>query len=509
MKRMMITLWLTCLACLGMMAQQPLSEFLNVSGKMKSYYSWRDEIELEKGSSCVLQFITKLKKYEMGEGAYQAVMYANEKQFYIPLDKVADYFEPDVWDKNRFWLMTQLGKYPGLEKRDELAALRKEQSLEADRYVSELEKAHLFYDDAAIEDYLQCLMISIVPDNQIFGKQVKTPVVRLLRSEAPDMMLLGNGTLLVSTGLLAILDSEDEIISLFAREVSHQVLDHALITVKQNIARANRAAFWGAVLDGVVAATETTLYERYDHYRPGLFFDTNAVIQAFVNEKIANRMGLDYAPKMEWEADGLALSFMEVTGKNKDALASALHKLNDYYQRVNDVDALSKYGNYGTLGERLQKLGKPALNIVDRAYLKRMSSVVSYEAAMQDYNQRYHNSRLLAMKNVDNNLASADDYLMVARSIMKQSNTPESNAECLMYLDKAELVAVIENVNITKMRILLMLRGNLRVNAIDMIKKYQAQLDVLFQQPHTEEDAEWITAEQLWAEKQLEQMYLH
>ena len=49
----------------------------------------------------------------------------------------------------------------------------------------------------------------------------------------------------------------------------------------------------------------------------------------------------------------------------------------------------------------------------------------------------------------------------------------------------------------------------MNINAVDMIKKYQKQLDVMFQQPHTEEDAEWITAEHLWAEKLLERIYLN
>ena len=106
-------------------------------------------------------------------------------------------------------------------------------------------------------------------------------------------------------------------------------------------------------------------------------------------------------------------------------------------------------------------------------------------------------------------MGCADDYLMVARSLMKTQNTSDSNAECLLYLDKADLLSDVENVNITKTRILLMLRENMMINAVDMIKKYQAQLDVMYQQPHTEEDAEWIAAEHLWAKKLLERIYLN
>lgn len=122
-----------------------------------------------------------------------------------------------------------------------------------------------------------------------------TPLVRVLKSPAPDMLMLGNDCLLVSTGMLTALDSEEELYAVMSREVAHYVLDHAIITVNKNIARAKRAQFWGAVADGVVAATEEYLYDRYDYYVPGLVFATNDVVQALVNDNIANRMGLDYS----------------------------------------------------------------------------------------------------------------------------------------------------------------------------------------------------------------------
>lgn len=507
MKRTLISAWMVGVACLAM-AQKPISDLLNIPGTMKSYYSWRDEVKVEKGTPCVLQFITRLKKYESGEGAYQAVLSMGNKQFYVPLSSIGDYFRPESMDKDVFWCMNLLDKYPDFSKKDDLVNLRHERRQDSDKYILELKNSNMFYEDAAIEDYLQCLLLSLLPEKAVFGREVTKPVVRLLKSAAPDMVLLGNDVLLVSTGMLATLDTEDELVALLVREVSHHLLDHALVTMKKNIARANRAAFGGSVIDGVVAATEVALYERYDYYQPGLLFETNDLIQAFVNEKIAKRMGLDYAPKMEWEADEFAVSYLEYMGKSKQVLASALYKLNEYYQRENDVSALSKYGAYGTLEERVQKWGKPDFQPVDRGFLKRMMGVVSFEAAMQDYNKRYPNARLLAMKNINNHLACADDYLMVARSLMKESNTSESNRECLLYLDKAELVSEVENINVTKMRILLFLRENMRLNAVDMVKKYQRQLDALYQQPHTDEDAQWIAAEHLWAEKLLKGMYI-
>lgn len=103
--------------------------------------------------------------------------------------------------------------------------------------------------------------------------------------------------------MLTTLDTEEELYAVLSREVAHYVLDHAIITVNKNMARVKRAEFWGAVMDGVVAATEDYLYERYDYYVPGLIFTTNGVVQALINDNIMNRMGLDYSDKQEEEAD--------------------------------------------------------------------------------------------------------------------------------------------------------------------------------------------------------------
>ncbi|MCD7924399.1 MAG: hypothetical protein LUI85_06785 [Bacteroides sp.] len=261
-------------------------------------------------------------------------------------------------------------------------------------------------------------------------------------------------------------------------------------------------------MDGVVAATEEYLTERYDYYVPGLIYVTNDVVQALVNDNIMNRMGLDYSTQQEREADRVAMAFMDLMGKNKEALVSALTKINTYYERQRDAVALSKYGIYGSLSKRLEKLGEAPVLEEDRNYLKKNSGVVSFEAAMLDYNKDYKESRRLAMKNIDNGMACSDDYLMVARSIMKISNTPEANKECMSYLDKADEVAKVTNLNICKMRILLLLRENKQMDAVDLLHQYQSLLDAMFQQPHSEEDAQWIAAEHTWAEKLLDRTYI-
>lgn len=505
MKRSILLLAFILIECGFLFAQsRQLSPVVNIKGVFKKEYQG-----IKKGTPFVLQRVVKLKKApEQGVSRTQAVLIADGVQFGLPMN-LFDMVELQPDDKNTFWQSKQLSNdlISYYEKKGYQEAMRKEQSQEADEYLRELEKSNLFYEDAAVEDYLQCLLLSIIPEQMAVNKE-GVPQIRVLKSPSPDMLMLGNHCLLVSTGMLTTLDTEEELYAVLAREVAHYVLDHAIITVNKNIARARRAEFWGAVVNEVVAATEEYLYERYDYYVPGLIFTTNDVVQALVNENIMNRMGLDYSEKQEEEADEVVGKFMDLMGKNRGALVSALTKINAYYERERDVEALSKYGIYGSLAKRLEKMGKAPMMEEDRNYLKKVSGVVSFEAAMQDYNKDYKESRRIAMKNIDNGMACSDDYLMVARSIMKLSNTQEANKECVAYLDKADEVSKVTNLNICKMKILLLLRENKQMDAVGLLHQYQSLLNAMFQQPHTEEDAQWIAAEHTWAEKLLARTYI-
>lgn len=505
MKRSILLLAFILIGCGFLFAQsRQLSPVVNIKGVFKKEYQG-----IKKGTPFVLQRVVKLKKApEQGVSCTQAVLIADGVQFGLPMN-LFDMVELQPDDKNTFWQSKQLSNdlISYYEKKGYQEAMRKEQSQEADEYLRELEKSNLFYEDAAVEDYLQCLLLSIIPEQMAVNRE-GVPQIRVLKSPSPDMLMLGNHCLLVSTGMLTTLDTEEELYAVLAREVAHYVLDHAIITVNKNIARARWAEFWGAVVNEVVAATEEYLYERYDYYVPGLIFTTNDVVQALVNENIMNRMGLDYSEKQEEEADEVVGKFMDLMGKNRGALVSALTKINAYYERERDVEALSKYGIYGSLAKRLEKMGKAPMMEEDRNYLKKVSGVVSFEAAMQDYNKDYKESRRIAMKNIDNGMACSDDYLMVARSIMKLSNTQEANKECVAYLDKADEVLKVTNLNICKMRILLLLRENKQMDAVGLLHQYQSLLDAMFQQPHTEEDAQWIAAEHTWAEKLLARTYI-
>jgi hypothetical protein len=114
----------------------------------------------------------------------------------------------------------------------------------------------------------------------------------------------------------------------------------------------------------------------------------------------------------------------------------------------------------------------------------------------------------LAQKNIDNKMACADDYVVMAKCIMKQSNTAESNRESKELLEKAESMSEFPDVNISKQKILLLLRDNKQKDAVTEVNQYIKLLNDIHQAPHSEDDEQWLAKEYHWANTLLKQLYI-
>ena len=137
-------------------------------------------------------------------------------------------------DPNTFWLAAQINSrlVQYYETKGLQETMRKEMENEANTYLDELEKAGMIYEDAAMEDYVHCIMLSMIP-KEFIAERYGMPYIRILKSPNPDILMLSNNCMLVSSGLLTLLDTEDELFGMLARETAHYVLDHAVITVNQ------------------------------------------------------------------------------------------------------------------------------------------------------------------------------------------------------------------------------------------------------------------------------------
>ncbi len=503
MKRLIILLMVACWSCGSLLQAQSkrmrnLTPDFEIEGVLKQPYQY-----FKKGTPVILQRLVDLQAN--GQTSRQGVISIEGKQYSIPMDVMRSTLELKPTDANSFWMAYQLqgGLIEYYEKHGLQPEMRKELEEDARSYLDELQKNQLLYEDVALEDYIHCLMLDMMP-HQFLAKRYGTPYVRILKSPNPDLLMLGNGCLLISTGMLTLLDSEEELYALMSREIAHFVLDHAVITVNKNTARARRYEFWSSVAEAAAFCTEVYLSEKHENYIPGIVYTTAGIVDVLIGENIMKRMGLDYQPDQEEDADRIATLYLQSRHRDPSLLTAALQKVEQYYLNTQDNSVFHRYAIHGSLGKRLKKLQQkhPATgHPEDRIYLKQTATVVSFSAGMMAYNGDYTQATTLAQKNVQTHLASADDYVILAQCLMKQENNPETLATCQTLLEKADQLNGSPSINATRQRVLLLLRQQKQEEAVEQLKLYVQLTEKLLSRPQTEADQQWLNSENQWAQQ--------
>lgn len=169
----------------------------------------------------------------------------------------------DLWNK---LVITDV--IPDIQKKGIQYDLRSDMESDALEYISKIKSYGLQLDDPLLENYIYGLISKITPTELIDGRPVN---VNILIEENPifNAAMYPNGTLIISTGLLSSLHSEDELVAILAHEIAHFVLDHSVSNVNAALTRKKRAEFWAAVATGVTAVAEGIATAKSNSYIPG------------------------------------------------------------------------------------------------------------------------------------------------------------------------------------------------------------------------------------------------
>ena len=196
-------------------------------------------------------------------------------------------------------------------------------------YLYKLEE--IGYEDDFITSYVQNIFAKLTATG-IDSNRSERLNVRVIQSPEPDAYMLPNGTMLISTGLLCTLDSEDELAAIIANEMSHFVLDHQVNNIYRAERRAKRAAFGGTVLAVTAEVALEVAYWDDDDTALGVGAVASiGSVAALLNVNVVNRLGMNYKNNQEYAADRVARELLEFKGMNPDGLASALSKVIGYY----------------------------------------------------------------------------------------------------------------------------------------------------------------------------------
>lgn len=357
--------------------------------------------------------------------------------------------------------------------------LRNDLHLEAIDYINSLSQQDRFFNDAYLEDYLYSLVSKIHGGVSHYNRPGNLSV-RILKSTEPNAFILPNGAMLVTTGLLSTIKSEDELAGILAHEIAHFVLDHHVINHNKEIDRKKRAEFWAAFATVAAAGADFYLASKNENHIPGVLTASTMIAAAVLSEAITTRLGIKYSHDQESKADLAASEIIASLSYSEYGLAVALHRLKSYFVKTGDFLALSGGGSHPAIDVRINTMGNAFEldSFSNLQYLRAVSLVNSYNAWVEFW---VNNQNAAAFDLVNRNLASGvateTDYIIAAIIKRRQSAANEVLQEALKLLQQAKALNVTPHIQIAKEEGLTFLRLNRPEDAKKSFEIYLKQLN--------------------------------
>jgi len=347
------------------------------------------------------------------------------------------------------------------------------------------EQSGLILDDPFLDDYLQSLLLTVYPGRLPPGRSGSLRV-KILIDAAPVSYSLANGTILINSGLVAQLRTEEELLATIAHEMAHIVLDHqveaqavAQQTAEELARRARRRANAAAILGAAGGA----LGARRSGANAASVFAAaaysgaiaNAVVSAYSQDRardFAIQAGADFTVQQERSADQVASMWLEDNGYNQQTLTASLKRLDkigeqastgsemhlltrDSTPKTRIVDLIggesgtfvSRSGAVVTYGveidsakvEQVDKL----LALSDSEYDAQISEVLLMTASLAaDVNRDFDQATYLLSRVLDSGSAPASAYILASRIQRYLGDTTETNEVADQYLENAKSIAV-------------------------------------------------------------------
>jgi hypothetical protein len=407
-----------------------------------------------------------------------------------------------VWDKH---LLTA-GTYSNLLSKGLQYELRNELNNEAIEFINRLSIHDRFFEDEYFEDYLYTLINKIhsgILNNQRPGNLF----IKIIKDSEPNAFSLPNGCIIISTGLLSTIQSEDELIGILAHEIAHFALDHQILNYNKEIDRKKRAEFWSTFATVVAASADVYLTVNNKNHIPGILTTSTAIVATVFSNEIINRLGIKYNHTQESDADRASQEILEVLKYDKLGLSVALQRIKDYCIMTGNYLALSGSGSHPSLENRINLLGQ-ATNLetfVQPVFLKKVSLINSYNAWIELWHFAHHvAANNLVNRNIDNGVATESDYIVKAVVKRRLSNTTESNEEVINLLSKAKLLNVTPYILLHKEEGITYMRLDKKAEAKKSFQTYLTLLNELKVRNETKEVSnKGFEDEIIWTKKMI------
>jgi beta-barrel assembly-enhancing protease len=415
-----------------------------------------------------------------------------------------DFLEIDnitkVWDKH----LLKNGTYFNLLSRGEQYDLRSDLDREAIEYINSINNNDGFYNDTYFEDYLYTI-VNKMHEGVLRDKRPGNIYFKIYKGPEPNAISLPNGCILISTGLLSTIKSEDELVGIIAHEVAHFVLDHQVLNFNKDIDRKKKAEFWATFATVLAASADAYMTVNSKNHIPGVLTTSTAVLASVISDEVVNRLGIKYSHVQEIEADNVAKELLKVLKYNDLGLSAALQRIRNYCVITGNYFALSASGSHPSIDSRVMQLGEVNdLDVFEQpSFLKKVSLVNSYNAWVELWYYSHHSAAYdLASRNIKNGVATESDYIVSAVVLRRLLNNKESNEEVISFLNKAKLLNVTPNIILFKEEGITLLRLGKNSEAKISFQTYLNSL-VKLQEGHINNKNNYIEEEIVWTKKMI------
>ncbi|MFN2578531.1 MAG: M48 family metalloprotease [Pyrinomonadaceae bacterium] len=249
------------------------------------------------------------------------------------------------------------------------------------------EREGLVLEDEAISGYLNRVAKSLLPAD--LNLEHVLWKFRVLRDPVPNAFALPNGSIYVSTGLLALMDNESQLASVLAHELTHVIRRH---TYFQN--RSNRKKFLTINIISAVGA-----------YAPGGVAGAVITIATAVAPFIVMATMYGYSRDLEREADLKGIDMMLAAEYSPEEMVKVMQLLNRDIEGenirlfYNDHPALNERIKYlsSYLGARADKVtAQMELNREKAAYFQKMEPAMRHDIQLSINSGRFRSAVFLA-----------------------------------------------------------------------------------------------------------------
>jgi hypothetical protein len=308
-------------------------------------------------------------------------------------------------------------------------------------YASQMEINGLVFRDEYLEDYLRQLIFILHP--QALVKEVPSRLnILMITAIKPEIFTFDNGTIVITTGLLAKTRSEKELLTLLSQQTAHVVLDHNLMNLTMEIRNERSAEFWSAF-----ATIASAVAMEFSNVNYGTDFHVGDLVltglsAAAISDAIVQSAGAEFTYEQQERAENLSEGFVEELQQRKDFEF-----------------------------------------LPDKEYMINISSAISL-TAWQEYHHNNYDQAMRYMDRVfDLGIASEEDYLLRAKLTRTLSNTYQSNAEALRLINTALVMHDFDFVEALAEKGLILIRLGEVEQAREVFVKYKEAVDEMPDMP--------------------------